>query len=169
MLAHACRSPVREAAEPAARPHRLAERRQVDHADRDAVLVLEREQVGVQRHAAGERLGAVDRVEDPAPPGGALRRRLLLAEHAVAGERLGQPLAEEPLGVAVGRRHRRAVTLALDLQVGGAEPPQRPLAGRPQQRDRGVERLPIDRRPVQSALLRVGRAPTPAACVGSPC
>ena len=79
--------------------------------------------------------------------------RLLLAEHAVARERLRQPLAQEPLGVAVGGRHRRAVALALDLEVGGAEPAQRPLAGRAQQRDRGVERLLIDRRPGHAPSL----------------
>ena len=110
------------------------------------MLVLEGEQVGVERHPAREGLGAVDRVEDPPPPRGAGRRRLLLAEHAVAGERLAELLAEVPLGVLVGGRDGRAVPLALDGQVGRPEPAQRALPGRAHEGDGGVEGGLVGRR-----------------------
>ena len=141
----------------AAGPHRLAEGRQVDDPQRDPVVVLEGEEVGVERHAARERLGAVDRIEDPPPTGGAGGRGLLLSEHPVSGEQLGQPLAQEPLRVAVGGGDRRAVALALHLEVDGAEPPEGALPRLPQQGDRRLQRLLIDRRPVHVAESRTPR------------
>src|SRR5690606_36273199 len=127
-------------------PHRLAQGGQVDDAEGQAVLVLEGQQVRVERHPAGERLGAVDRVEDPAPPGGGVGGRLLLAEHPVAGEVLGQLLAQEPLGVAVGGGDRRAVLLADHLEVVAPEPAQGAVAGLLDEPDGEVEGGLVDGR-----------------------
>jgi len=82
------------------------------------VLVFQGEQVRVEGHAAGERLRAVDRVDDPAAPGRPLGGGLLFAEHPIARERVGQLLTEEPLCVAVGGGDWRAVLLADHLEVG---------------------------------------------------
>ena len=143
-----------EAPEPPSRPHRLAEGGEVDDPDGDAVLVLEREQVRVERHPAGERLRAVDRVEDPSAAAGARGGGLLLAEHAVAGERLRELLPQEALGVAIGGRDRCAVALALHLEVGrrgttaGCAPRPLAAASRPDRGRRTSREVP----PGESAI-----------------
>ena len=137
--------PLQKQPSAAAGPHRLAERGHVDHPDGEAVLVLDGEQVGVERHAAGEGLRAVDRVEHPAPARGADPLGLLLAEHPVVGMAAGQLVADEPLGGPVGRRDRRAVALEVDVEVVGAEVAQGQLAGHAGQLDGLLHQGRVDR------------------------
>jgi len=85
------------------------------------VLVLEGDQVAVERYPMDERLGAVDGVEDP---GTAARSRcvgLLFTDDAVVG--MGGPdvFPEQPFGAPVGRGDGCAVVLAVDVEVGVSE------------------------------------------------
>jgi len=66
-----------------------------DHA---ASAILEAEQNAVERHAANERLRAVDRIDDPATAGAALERAEFLAEDAVVGKGARQRRAQQLLG-----------------------------------------------------------------------
>ena len=115
----------------------------VAHRESDgrAVLVVERQQVGVERHAARERLGAVDRVEDPGARAGALPLRLLLADDRVVREPAADLVAEEALGGAIGLGHGREIGLVLHVQVGRAEPLECDRIGAIRQLDQEFERL----------------------------
>ena len=79
-------------------------------------MVLERDQHTPERHAADERLGAVDRIDDPAPAARAARLAELFAEDPVAGERGRQRGPQPLLGPAVGDRNGTAVGFRLDHQ-----------------------------------------------------
>src|SRR3546814_7337327 len=68
-------------------------------------------------------------------------------------------LPQEPLGIAVGGGDGRAVLLADHLQVGGAEPSQRPVTGLAEQRDRGVEGGLVDGRDAHGVSLTGGAGP----------
>jgi hypothetical protein len=114
----AARPPVPGAAEAARRGHQLVQRRHVDHADHRLAPHLDADERPVQRHAADEGPGAVERVDDPADGGAAPAGTLLLAEDRVIRIR---PLDHRPhgaLGLAVGARDRRAVGLHLDRRTG---------------------------------------------------
>ena len=66
-----------------------------------------------------ERLGAVDRVEDPAAGGaGGAGEPELLAQDGVVGEASLDARAQELFGAAVGDRHRGEIGLGLDLDPG---------------------------------------------------
>ena len=78
---------VHEAPEAAPCPHRLAERGEIDHADRPAVLVLDGQQRRVEGHTVGERLGAIDRVDDPPPAAGAVNGCFFFAQDGDGGRR----------------------------------------------------------------------------------
>ena len=133
------RGAVGETSEAPSRVHRLAEGGQVDDADERAVLVLDRQQVRVQRHAVGERLGAVDRIDDPAPAAASLEHTLLLTDHRVVGMELGEALADQAFGAAVGLGDGGPVALRVDGEIARPEPAQRQVAGLPDQLDRLVE------------------------------
>ncbi len=109
------------------------------------MLVVEGQQRRVEGDATGERLGPVDRVDDPAAAGGTRGLGLLLAEHAVVGEPGGDPFPDEALGVPIGGGDRRAVGLAVDGEVAGLEPAQGRLAGLAGDVDGEVEQRPVDR------------------------
>ena len=106
------------------------------------------------RHSVGERLGAVDRVDDPAPARRTARLGFLFAEDAVVGVTPGQLLAEQPFGSSVRFGDRRAVALAVDLQVGGAEVLKGQLAGEVGEGDRFLEQLGLDRRRHRRIMAR---------------
>ena len=83
----------------------------------------------IQRHAVDERLGAVDRVEDPAKAARARPLGKFFAQDGVVGKGRGDAAAEEFFRPAVGGGDRRIVALAFDLQVVAAEVFQRELPG----------------------------------------
>ena len=76
-----------------------------------------------------ERLGAVDRVENPAEAARARPLGKLLAEDAVVGKRRGDALPQVLFRPAVGHGDRRVVALQLDVQVVAAEVFERDPAG----------------------------------------
>src|SRR5205085_991553 len=82
-----------------------------------------------QRHAAYERCGAIDRVDDPAPAAAAGGLRKLLAGDPVLRERGGKLGADRLLRAAVGDRHRARVGLVLDRELRVAVVLQRELTG----------------------------------------
>jgi hypothetical protein len=128
------------ASEHSSSPSRSAPTREIDRADDHLAVALQAHQHRVQRHAAHEGLGAVDRVEDPAVGGAGARLALLLAQDAVAGVAGLDQLAHQPLRGAVGRRHGRLVLLQLGGQV-GLEVAQGQLAGLPCQVGREVAQV----------------------------
>ena len=95
------------------------------------MTILEGHQVCEEWDAVDERLGAVDRVQDPGPAGGPGDVGLLLAHDGVVWEGLADPLAQQSFGAPVGHRDRRAVVLALDGEVGLSEVPEGQLTGLP--------------------------------------
>src|SRR5581483_130116 len=110
---------VAESALAARSPPAVAESRRGHDPAHELAVTLEREQRRPDRHAAEEVPRAVDRVDDPANRARVLA--LLLAEDALAGPGLGDPLAQRPLDGPVGVGHRRQVGLRLDPQVECAE------------------------------------------------
>ena len=90
-------------------------------ADDDLVVDHQRDQGRPHRHAADEVLGAVDRVDHPAPLAVA-GRALLLAEHGVARPGPGQGAADALLDRLVGVGHRGQVGLVHHVQVQRLEP-----------------------------------------------
>jgi hypothetical protein len=113
------------------RPPAVAERGRGDHTAHEHPVALERDQARPDRDPAREVPGPVDRVEDPARGRVAcLAAALLLAEHRLAGPLGGEPLAQRPLDGTIGVGHRTQVGLALDAQVGRAEPRQRERVGK---------------------------------------
>ena len=110
------------------RPPAASEGGRGHDADDRLVVVEQGDQGGPHRHAADEALGAVDRVEHPAPVAAAGRAELL-AEHRVVGpldlEQVAQGLLDGPVGVADGGE----VRFGLDDQVLGAEAGQRDAVG----------------------------------------
>ena len=97
----------------------LAEEGLVQHADDALSAVLQRDQRAPGRHAGNERLGAVDRVDDPGEAGIWPLVPVFLSEDAVAGARLFDQRADRGFGLAVGHRYRRVtgdVVLVLNRQ-----------------------------------------------------
>ena len=97
----------------------LAEEGLVQHADDALSAVLQRYQGAPGRHAGNERLGAVDRVDDPGEAGTWPLVPVLLSEDAVAGAGLFDQRADRGFGLAVGHRYRRVtgdVVLVLNRQ-----------------------------------------------------
>ena len=106
---------------PVRRPPAALQLRRRHHAEHDLVVDDQRDQRRPDRHAADEVLGAVDRVDHPAPlavPG----RALLLAGDRVAGAHPRQRAPDALLDRLVGVGHRRQVRLAHHVQVERLEP-----------------------------------------------
>ena len=135
------RPTVDEAAAAARGVDGLAQRRHVDDADGRTGGVVHGQQVRVERDTVGEGLGAVDRVDDPGASRPAVSIGLLLADDGVVGEAGGDLVAQELLGRLVGGGDRRAVALALDLEVVGAEPVERHPTGLADQVDGHLEQV----------------------------
>src|SRR5262249_17489722 len=122
----------------------LVQRGQRDHTDRRAVLVLDRYQGREQGHTVGERLRAIDGVDDPAPATRAVLIAFLLADDRVFGIHVRKARADEALGGAVRFRHRRSVSFAIDDEIVGPEPTECVVARLAGQRDSLVEQLLVD-------------------------
>ena len=60
--------------------------------------------------------GAVQRIDVPAILAALIVQSLLFAQHIMRRKLLGDALADQHLGGAVGRRHQIGVALVLDLQ-----------------------------------------------------
>ena len=124
--------------------------------------VGQREQGRPHRHAADEVLGAVDRVDDPAPV--AAGRRVvaeLLAEQRVVRALRRQRRADGGLDRPVGVADRSQVGLGLDDQVERPEPLQRKeigSIGEGQRQSASVSRV-RGRPPVAPSRLSRGRKP----------
>ena len=98
----------------------LAEVGLVQHADDSLALVLQRNQGAPGRHAGDERLGAVNRVDDPGETGTGPFVPVLLAENAVVGARLLDECADRGLCLAVGYRHRRVAGNVVLVSIASA-------------------------------------------------
>ena len=68
--------------------------------------------------AAGERLGAVNRVDHPHPFGVKVSVVMLFTEHAVRRINTGDLIANAGLDLHVGKRHRRGIRLGHHLEIG---------------------------------------------------
>ena len=117
----------------------LVERRDRDHPEHAPAAVAAADQRGVERHAADERLGAVDRIDDPLIARRARRGPRFLAQEGVRGKRAEQLAAEDRLCGAVGVGHRRGVGLHVHHEAGVAEPAERVSPREPGGGDRHVE------------------------------
>ncbi len=109
-------------------PPAPAEGRGGHHADHDLRAVHQPDERRPHRYAADVVLGAVDRVDDPAPWPAAPPARLL-AEHRVPGPRPAQHVAQRLFGGPVGVGYRRQVGLGLDPQVKRTETARRDVIG----------------------------------------
>jgi len=97
--------------------------------ERYVAVDLERDQGRPHLHASGEVRRAIDRVQDPDPPGWVVRTPFLFAQDRVVGERGGDLLTQHPLDGRIGLRHEGHVRLATDLEAVAAEQPHRDLGG----------------------------------------
>ena len=104
-----------------ARPPASCEGRSRHDTNDDLTLLDERDEGCPHRDSSNVVLRAIDRIDDPSPGSGALRRAELLAEHAVFGPLAGDHPAKGCLGRLVGLGDRGEVGLRLDLEVEGAE------------------------------------------------
>ena len=95
--------------------------RGADHPDHHLVVDHQRDQRGPDGHPADEVLGAVDRVDHPAPLA-VTGRAHLLAEHRVARPGPRQRATDALLDRLVGVGHRREVGLVDHVQVQRLEP-----------------------------------------------
>ena len=110
------------------RRRRARRLREPDDAEDGLVVLLESDEGAEQRHAPRERLGAVDRVEDPGAPAPPARLALFFPEDRIVGEARLDALPQEPLPAAVGLGDRRPVGLRDHLEAGRAEELQRQRA-----------------------------------------
>lgn len=114
------------------RPPATVQRGGGHHADDRLEAVLARLHQRDQGRPYGDTayvvLGAVDRVDDPAPRAGALDP-VLLAQDRVTRARPVQVPADQFLRVLVRLAHRGHVRLGLDLEVQGLEPVHRRRVG----------------------------------------
>ena len=79
---------------------------------------LERDEHAVERHAADERVGAVDRIDDPAVARVAIVAAEFLADDGVIGKARVDETPQQLFRLAIGDRHRRPIGLALDRDAG---------------------------------------------------
>ena len=101
------------------RPQALAKRWKRADSRHHLVAMLECDKRSEERHARGERDGAVDRIEDPTPTAGAGNLAVLLAENGIGGKRGANARAQQCFDLAVGGGHRRIVGFRLyDERVG---------------------------------------------------
>ena len=128
---------VEEASEPARRVNHLADRGQIYRSYHRIAFDLQPDHHAVERHAAHERVGAVDRIDDPASArrSGALAG--FLADDRVVGKALHDTVAQVGLGFAIGNRDGGAVGLAIDLER-AAKMAQRQLARAARDIDREI-------------------------------
>src|SRR5690349_760071 len=77
----------------------------IDDAGQRTAFMLDGDHRAIQRHAADERLGAVDRIENPPEARSAGSLAKLLAQNAVFRKRGGDALAEKLLRRTVGNSH----------------------------------------------------------------
>ena len=123
---------------------RLADAGKVGDADLDPSVDFQADEDAVERHAADEGTGTVDRVDVPVTATAAFRvrravaRSELLADHDVARKGLGDPRADQFLGAPVRLGDRRHVALEFRIDA-EAEELQRQLAGDPGGLDRELE------------------------------
>ena len=90
----------------------------VGQAGDDRAVPLKRDRNGEMRDAVQEIGGAIERIDDPAvAPIGAGVRAAFLAEEAIVGPRLGEFLAHDLLGAAVGGGDEIARALDRHLQL----------------------------------------------------
>ena len=103
------REPLRIRATAAARRIELAEHRQIHNAHHHIAIRFERDQIGPQRIAAHVIPGAIDRIDNPAPPAAGLRARAFFAQNAV--------VRETPRSTcrAIIRSHSRSACVTGDL------------------------------------------------------
>ena len=95
----------------------LAEGREADRARDGLAVVFESGHATEQRHAADERLGAVDGVEVPTVAGRAVLLAVLLAEDCVSGALGVEDAPGELLAFLVGAGDGRAVRLEVEADV----------------------------------------------------
>ena len=100
------------------------ERRRRDDTEQDLPVLLQRDQGRPHRDPPRVVARAVDRVDDPASAA-ACRGAELLPEQPVVGTLFREPLSDRRLDGTVGLGHGRQVGLRLDVQIPGAEAPER--------------------------------------------
>ena len=99
-------------------PEHLVPGRLVDQPGDDLAVALQRDRDGEMRDPVEEIGGAVQRVDNPAVMlVGTFRRAAFLEQQAVAGTRLGQLVAERPLGAQIRGGDELTRTLDRDLQL----------------------------------------------------
>ena len=125
-----CAPAVPPAAETDGSRECLLERREVADANTRHALDLEPDEHAVERHAADERLRAVDRIEHPAVRRAPVVLPVFLAEHHVLRKPRGDQLPQHALGAPVRDGDRRPIGLVLDGHP-GLEVRERALAGCP--------------------------------------
>src|SRR3546814_1451701 len=91
----------------------------LDQAGDDLAALLQGDRDGEVRQAVQEVAGAVEGIDDPAPPALVARRHLggFLHEKAIAGTRLLQLVADRLFGLVVGGGDEVRRALARNLQV----------------------------------------------------
>jgi hypothetical protein len=94
--------------------HEFIQGREARGAGDHAIVLAYTDQRAPQRNTAHERLGAVDRIDDPPAPGILPNGAQLFAQHPVLRESRADPVACTMLGRAVGDGHRRAIGLLFD-------------------------------------------------------
>lgn len=99
----------------------LAEDGLVDGAEDGLAVMEKRDERGEERHAADERFGAVDGIEDPDEVGVGVFVAELFADDAVRGKFFGNATAEELLCATVREGDRRGVGFRIDGEGGVAE------------------------------------------------
>src|SRR3546814_16133808 len=99
----------------------------LDQAGDDLAALLQGDRDGEVRQAVQEVAGAVEGIDDPAPPALVARRHLggFLHEKAIAGTRLLPPVADRLFGLAVGGGDEVRRALSRTLQV--PDPAEVPL------------------------------------------
>jgi len=122
----------------------LVERRDRDHPEHAPAAVAAADQRGVERHAADERLRAVDRIDDPLIARRARRGPRFLAQECVVVKRSEQVPPKDRLGGTVGLGHRRGIGLRVDHERGVVEPAERVGGGEPSRLDRDGQAV-VDR------------------------
>src|SRR5688572_21985509 len=107
---------VPEATETACGVNYFIQSREVDHTQHGFSIYFQPNQHRIKRNTVDERIGAVNRINYPAPPGRAGLLSVLFTENPISGKSLSDTSAQVSLRLAVGDRDQRIVSLALRLK-----------------------------------------------------
>ena len=106
----------------------FVEGRHKDDTQYPNALAATADESGVEGHAADERFGAVNRIDDPFEARTARPAAGLLSQEGVVGKRPEQPPAENLFGCNVGGCHRRGIGLGPDSKLRVLKPIERSAA-----------------------------------------